>query len=69
MKKWSEQLRICFLTEGKPWDDDLEAEIKELVADTVCDYLKNNDDIFIQNRMGPINSFLSNIELLIGEKN
>ena len=45
MKKWSEQLRICFLTEGKPWDDDLEAEIKELVADTVCDYLKNNDDI------------------------
>lgn len=69
MKKWSEQLRICFLTEGKPWDDDLEAEIKELIADTVCDYLKNNDDIFIQNRMGPVNSFLSNIELLIGDKN
>lgn len=69
MEKWSDQVEKCFLTEGKQWSNDLEAEIKELTANTICDYLKENDDIFIQNRIAPINSFLSNIESLIEENN
>ena len=60
--KYGMHLKQSDFNSMKKWSE-------QLIADTVCDYLKNNDDIFIQNRMGPVNSFLSNIELLIGDKN
>ena len=50
MKKWSEQLRICFLTEGKPWDDDLEAEIKELLENTENEWITNFNGTGVNGR-------------------
>ncbi len=31
-KKWSNRVKSCFLSQGKPWNDSIEKEVKETVA-------------------------------------
>ena len=64
MKKWSDQLKSLFLAEGKPWDSEIEEEVKEIVSKNVCENINEGNKVFIDNRMTPINSFLANIENL-----
>ena len=34
-KKWSDRIRECFLSQGKPWNDQIEKQVKETVANTI----------------------------------
>lgn len=68
MKKWSDQLKLLFLDEGKPWNADLEEEVKEIVSNVICQNIDQGKEVFITSRMKPINSFMANIEALFDSK-
>lgn len=68
MKKWSDQLKLLFIKEGKPWNDNLEEEVKEIVSNIVCKNIRDGNDIFIDIRKKPIESFLHNIENMLESK-
>lgn len=69
MNKWSNQLKSLFLAEGKPWNSDLEEEIKEVVSNIICQNIVQGKEVFIANRIKPINSFLDNVGTLLDSEN
>lgn len=66
-KKCSDLIKDAFIKEGKPWDSQMEEEIKTLIADICCEQIKNGNDIFYSYRKEPINSLVKNIETLIDD--
>lgn len=66
-KKCSDLIKDTFIKEGKPWDSQMEEEIKTLIADICCEQIKNGNDIFYSYRKEPINSLVKNIETLIDD--
>ena len=66
-KKCSDLIKDAFIKEGKPWDSQMEEEIKTLIADVCCEQIKNGNDIFYSYRKEPINSLVKNIETLIDD--
>lgn len=68
MKKWSNQLSTAFLKEGKLWNEDIEMDIKNIVADECCKKIRANKNIFLNYRVGPIDSLIKSIEKMIEKK-
>lgn len=66
-KKCSDQIKDAFIKEGKPWEKQLEDDIKTLIADICCDKIKRGNDIFYSYRKEPINALIRNVEKLIKE--
>lgn len=65
MKKWSDQLKQLFLDEGKLWNKDIEDNVKTIVAEEFCKNIELGNEVFIDYRKMPIDSFVSNIKKVI----
>ena len=68
MKKWSCQMSAAFFQEGKPWNTEIEKNIKDIVADECCKRINNNEKVFLDYRVEPIQSLIKNIEEMIEKK-
>ncbi len=67
MKKWSEQIKQLFLEKGKPWDKNIEDELKTIVADTVCEKIKEGNDVLLDFGKECIETFIENIKRFISK--
>lgn len=67
MKKWSEKMNETFLAEGKVWNEDIEKEVKELVASIASEEVKKQN-IFYSYREECMTKLIENIEELIKDK-
>ncbi|MCR9171332.1 MAG: AAA family ATPase [bacterium] len=61
-KKWSDRMKDVFQTQGKPWNDNIEAELKEQVA--IC-VEKNPNNCINEHKKGSIDSLVRNLEKMI----
>lgn len=61
-KKWSDKIKSCFLGQGKPWNDTIESEIKEFVANLV---VKNPSDALNPHNRSSIDSLVKALENLV----
>lgn len=64
-KKWSVRMKNIFEKEGKIWSEIVETDLKRLVSDSVCEYKKEIDDVFIDSRKSSIENMIKGIERLI----
>ena len=65
MKKWSDQIEQLFIEKGKPWNNKIEGEIKEIVADEVCKKIKEGYDVLAEFGKECIITFVENIKSYI----
>lgn len=58
-KKWSDRVKECFNTQGKPWNDNIEAQVKEVVAKNISKDLPNSLN---EHKRASIDSLVNTIE-------
>jgi len=61
-KKWSDRLKNCFLTHGKPFNESIECEIKKTVANLAKE---KPDKAISQHHKNSITALISALEMLI----
>lgn len=61
-KKWSERMKETFLSQGKPWNDETEKKVKQVVADSV---LPNVDSSLNQHKRSSIDALVTAVENLL----
>jgi predicted ATP-dependent endonuclease of OLD family len=61
-KKWSERIKNVFMSQGKPWNDSIEKEIKDLVADRVS---KDPKNALNQHKQSSIDALIKALEAII----
>ena len=64
-KKWSDRLKETFRVQGKNWDDDIENEVKTLVANAVKE---NPQDALSSNNKTVFENLLANLEKTLKDK-
>lgn len=67
MKKWSDQIKQLFIDKGKPWDKNIEDELKTIVADAVCEKIKEGNDVLLDFGKECIETFIENIKRFIAK--
>lgn len=60
-KKWSNRVKECFMSQGKPWDSITEKKVKFVVANSVCKN-ENIDDILIPQKSSFLYNLVASIE-------
>ncbi len=61
-KKWSDRMKDIFKTQGKPWNENIEAQLKEQVA--IC-IEKNPSASINEHKKGSIDSLVRSLEKMI----
>lgn len=61
-KKWSDRVKECFNTQGKPWNDSIEAQVKEVVATSISKDLTNSLN---PHKRTSIDSLVTSIESIL----
>lgn len=61
-KKWSDRIKQCFQTQGKPWNDSIEAKVKETVANSISKDVANSLN---QHKRNSIDALIISIESLL----
>lgn len=60
--KWANRVRSSFLAQGKRWDDNIQSQVKFLVADCVCQSPENS---LHEHKRSSIDALVSSLEVLI----
>ena len=68
MKKWSDQMKELFLTKGKPWNDRIENNIKQIVADEVCNNIEVGNEVLLDFGKECIDTLIDNIKNQLTKK-
>jgi len=63
-EKWSNRVRDTFRAQGKPWSDQIEAEIKYKVSDIVS--RTKLDDALNQHKRTSFNALVQSLQLRLG---
>lgn len=63
--KWSDRLKTTFASQGIEWNEDIEKEIKILVANLVKNSKEIDESVIIQEKAGFINSLIELTEEMI----
>lgn len=63
-EKWSNRVKCSFKKAGKPWNDQIENEIKNVVVEEIKKR-KDISKVFIQTKMDFLNALVSSIENMI----
>lgn len=58
-KKWSDRMRECFYSQGSPWNDTIEKQVKWSIANTLPDSI---EEILIEQKSGFIDGLINIIE-------
>lgn len=61
-KKWSDRIKECFKSQGKPWNDTIEAQVKETVAKSLSKDLAN---CLNPHKRTSIDALVVSIELML----
>ena len=67
-RKWSERMKNVFLSKGVRWTDQVEKQLKLLVAETIPSEIDSIEDVLILQKSGFMNGLAAVIENMIGEK-
>lgn len=65
-KKWSDRIMSVFLSQGKPWTEQIEAQVKATVAKAVA---KNPENALSQHKRSSIDAMIGSLEKLIDKMN
>ena len=66
-RKWSERMKNVFLSQGVRWTDQVEKQLKLLVAETIPSKIDSIEDVLIIQKSGFMNGLAAVIENMIGE--
>lgn len=61
-KKWSDRIKNCFHSQGKPWNDNIEAQVKNTVARGIITDLPN---CLNQYKKGSIDALVTSVENML----
>lgn len=68
-KKWSERMKSVFLSYGAQWDDEIEKEIKSIVANSIPENIDYMESVLIKEKCGFIDGMVMVVEkMLEGEE-
>ena len=65
-KKWSDRVKECFVSSGKLWSDQMEKDVKYVVANSVTKS-SHISDILIPQKRDFLTGLVSSLEILITE--
>lgn len=61
-KKWSDRIKECFNSQGKPWNEKIEAQVKEVVAKSIA---KDISNCLNPHKRSSIDSLVNSIESVL----
>jgi predicted ATP-dependent endonuclease of OLD family len=61
-KKWSDRIKECFNSKGKPWNEKIEAQVKEVVAKSIA---KDISNCLNPHKRSSIDSLVNSIESVL----
>lgn len=62
-KKWSDNVKDAFLSQGQRWTETIEKKVKTIVADTIPD--ENADGVLNQHKRGSIDALVTALENML----
>jgi predicted ATP-dependent endonuclease of OLD family len=63
--KWSDRMQNVFLTQGKRWTNEIEAEVKQVVAQTISK--KASNDILCEHKRSSIDALVKILEMKLNK--
>ena len=64
-QKWSDRMKKAFLSQGKPWDNTIEKNVKHIVADCVK---LSPEEALNKHKRGSIDAVVTSLEKMVGDQ-